>query len=169
MITAIEGMLGISVPKWVIEAALALLLGLFLIAHFEHVGAARALAKLQKSSAALIAKAQTQIAHDTQQYSAAQKANQEKTDEATTRVTALQSELAASVQQYQAYRRSHPDVSRPAGGSQPASAGAAGPDQRDAIIVRLAERGNELAGSVGELSVQLQSCQRDRDALTGLP
>lgn len=169
MITAIEGMLGITVPKWVIELVLAALLALFLVAHFEHVGAAKELASLQKSSAALIAKAQTQISNDAARYTSAQKVNQEKTDEATTRVTALQSELAASVRQYEAYRRSHPDVSRPAGGSQPASAGAAGPDARDAIIVRLAERGNELAGSVGELSAQLQSCQRDRDALTGLP
>lgn len=169
MITALEGIFGITVPKWIIEVVLAALLFLFLVAHFEHKGAEAELGKLQKSSAVLIAKAQTQITHDAEQYSSAQKANQEKTDEATASVTTLQSQLADSVRQYQAYRSSHPSVSHTVSQPVAAPAGASSPDQRDTIIVRLAERGNELAGSVASLSAQLQSCQRDRDALSGLP
>lgn len=169
MISIIEAIFGSKVGRVLAELLLVAIAVTAVVLHFEHKGAADELSKLQKSSAVLVQKAQAQIATDTKQYQAAQATNQEKTNEALSRVTTVQSQLADSVRQYDAYRSQHPDVSRPAGVAGAAQSGECGSEDCGAVIERLAVRGNELAGSVGTLSADLQSCQRDRDALTGEP
>lgn len=169
MITLIEKLFGSTLGKWIAEALVVLIAVVALVYHFEHKGAAEELGKLQKSSATLITKANAQIAANTKQYQAAQAANQEKTNAALAANTTLQSQLTDSVRQYDAYRRAHSAVASTTGASGAAQPGECGPEDCGSVIARLAVRGNELAGSVGALSADLQSCQRDRDALTGLP
>ncbi len=169
MISIIEALFGSKVGRVLAEILFGLILAAALVLHFEHEGAKQALAKMQASSAELVQTVTRQNAQTTAQYEAAVAANQEKTHEAQASVATLQSRLADSVRQYDAYRSAHPDVAGAAGAGGAAQPGECGPEDCGALVERLAVRGNELAGSVGDLSADLQSCQRDRDALTGQP
>lgn len=167
MITIIEKLFGSTIGRILAEIAFAgLLLGAFIL-HYEHKGATSELTKLQVSSAALLHEAQTKIEGDARDYQAAQAANEEKTNEALQTSAQLNQSLADSVRQYDAYRRQHPTVQSPPSPGVAAQPGECGPEDCGAVIDRLAVHGNELAGSVGQLGADLQSCQRDRDALTG--
>lgn len=169
MISLIESLFGISVPKWVIEAVLvALVLG-GAVLYLEHRGAARELATLQRSSAKVLAQAHDQITKDAQDYAAAQKANQELNNAAIESVASLQSQLDQRVRDFAAYRRAHPDVAGTAREPGATSAGECGARSCGDIAQELAERGTELAGSAGQAAAALGSCQRDRDSLTGKP
>jgi hypothetical protein len=169
MISIIEGIFGSKVGRIVAEIVLVLALIAAVVLHFEHKGAREELAKLQKSSAALVAKADADIAKETAAHVADVKANQEKTDAALAANTALQSALDQRVRDFDAYRRAHPDVPRSASGPGPASGGECGATSCGDLASQLAKAGDELAGSAGALSATLQSCQRDRDSLTGEP
>lgn len=169
MITLIESVLGVSVPRWVIELVLAVLLVGSAALYLEHRGAQHELAKLQRSSAALVAKAEKQITRDASDYAAAQKANQEMLDAAQAAYAREHADLDDSVRKYDAYRKAHPDVARTPRQPGAASGGECGARDCGAVVEELAVRGNELAGSLGGLASGLQACERDRDALTGKP
>lgn len=169
MITIIEAILGSKFGRIVAEILAVVLLGSFLVLHFEHKGATEELAKLKVSSTVLIAKARKDIQDETAAHAADVKANQEKTNAALAANTLTQRALTQRVHDFDAYRASHPDVSRPTGGSSTASAGECGATSCGDLASGLAKTGNELADSNGQLSAALQSCQRDRDSLTGLP
>lgn len=165
MITLLESFL----PKWLIEVLVIGLLVVVAVLYLEHKGASAELGKLKISSAALVQKAQAQNVETAKQYQAASAANQEKVDEAQVHVASVQSQLDGSVRQYDTYRRAHRAVASPASSGVAAQSGECGVEDCGAVVERLAVRGNELAGSVGGLSAELQGCQRDRDALTGEP
>jgi hypothetical protein len=169
MIALIESVFGIKIPAWIIEIVLIAALSLGAVLYFEHKGATEELGKLKTSSAALIVKASKDIAVETAAHAADVKANQEKTDAALAQVTATNNLLAERVRDFDAYRRSHPDVPRAGGNTVATQPGECGASSCGDLAVRLAERGNELAGSLGAVVASLQSCQRDRDSLTGLP
>lgn len=169
MISLIESALGISVPKWVVEAVLIGLLALSAVLYLEHRGATHELAKLQRSSAALIAKADAQITAETTKHNADVAANQEKLDAALAANSYLQSRLAQRVRDFDAYRRAHPDLPRPSPAPAARTGGDAGAVDFGALAEGLAQRGDELADAVGQLRAALQGCERDRDSLTGLP
>lgn len=160
---------GISVPTWAVEIVAVLALVGGALGWFAHHERGVEIAKLQKSSAALVAKANKTVAAETAQHTASDHANQEKLNAAIAASNVLGSALAQRVRDFDAYRKSHPGLPRPAGNS------VAAPDRESsavdfgAIALELAERGNELADSVGQLRASLQACQRDRDSLTGLP
>jgi len=165
----IEKLFGVGIPAWVVEviAVLALVGGGIL--YFEHRGASGELAKLQASSTKLIAKAQGKIAAEAKRHQSDNAANQEKLNDALVSNNDLTTRLASSLRDFEAYRRAHPDVPRPTSGPVAASSGECGARSCGDLAEELAVRGNELAGSVGELSANLSACQRDRDSLTGLP
>lgn len=169
MISLLVGIFGTKAGRMIAEIVFALLVLSAIGLHIEHKGAQEELGKLQKSSVTLIAQANARIKKDGDDYTAAQTTNQEKTNEALASNASLQSRLADSVRQYDAYRRAHPAVGSAAGVDGSAIAGECGLEDCAVVVERLAVRGNELAGSLGAVSADLQSCQRDRDALTGLP
>lgn len=169
MITLIETIFGSKVGRFIAELLLVLALVGAAVLHFEHKGATEELGKLKTSSVALVAKANAEIAKETTAHAADVKANQEKTDAALVANTALSAQLDSRVRDFDAYRRLHPDVPRAGGVTAATSAGECGATSCGDLVVRLAERGNELADSQGRLVASLQSCQRDRDSLTGLP
>lgn len=169
MIAIIEGIFGSKVGRFLAELVLVLILITAVILHFKHEGAKEIIAKLQTSSAQLVAKANTDIAREVSQHQADVKANQEKTDAALAANTALQSDLDQRVRDFDAYRRAHPNVPRAASGSVAALGGECGALSCGDLASALAAAGNELADSQGQLTASLQSCQRDRDSLTGLP
>lgn len=169
MITLIESVLGISVPRWVIELVLAALVLGGATLYLEHRGAARELAKLQVSSARVIAQAKDQINADTASYAAAQSVNQGKLNAALKSNSDLNAALAQRVRDFAAYRASHPDVARSNGATVATSSGECGARSCGDLAQELAERGTELAGAAGQAAAALGSCQRDRDALTGKP
>lgn len=169
MITLIATMWGSKVGKVLIEIVLIIAMLFGIRAYLEHEGAAAELGKLQTSSVALVAKANDDIVKETAAHVAEVKSNQEKTNAALAANTALQSSLDQRVRDFDAYRRSHPDVSHTAGGSVTAVSGECGVESCGDLASRLAKAGDELADSQGALVATLQSCQRDRDALTGLP
>lgn len=169
MISLIESMCGISVPRWVIELVLAALVLGGAVLYLEHRGAARELAKLQVSSARVIAQAKDQIKADTASYAAAQSINQGKLNAALSANTALQSNLTQRVRDFDAYRRAHPDVESSGGVTVTAPSRECGARSCGELAQELAARGTELAGAAGAASAALQACQRDRDALTGKP
>lgn len=169
MIALIEAAFGIKVPAWVIEIVLAALLVGSAALYLEHHGAAGELAKLQKSSAALIESARVEVAKEAAQHAADVQANTEKLNAALAANTDLNTQLAQRVRDFNAYRASHPDVSRPAGGSVTTVNGECGHQSCGDLAGQLAAAGNQLARSVGDLSASLEACQRDRDSLTGLP
>lgn len=169
MISIIESIFGSKVGRVIAEILVVLLLIFVYTMHLEHVGAKDELAKIQKSSAALIASARADITKETSAHAADIQANTEKTNAALAANTHLRGELDQRVRDFDAYRRAHPDVPRTGGGPLAAGAGECGTQDCGDLAVQLAERGNELAGSLGELTASLQSCERDRDSLTGLP
>jgi hypothetical protein len=169
MITIIESIFGSKLGRFIAEVLAAVALVAIFVLHYEHKGATEELGKLQQSSAALIAKANEDIAKETAAHAADVKANQEKIDEALAANSALGTTLAQRVRDFNAYRAAHPDVPRPSGVSGATGEGSCGATSCGDIAGRLAEAGNELAASVGELTATLQGCQRDRDSLTGLP
>ena len=169
MIALIEKMFGISIPAWIIEAVLIASLATGAYLWIEHRGASEELSKLKTSSAALIVKANADIAKETAAHAADVKANQEKLDAALATATIANNALADSVRGFDAYRRQHPDVPRPAGGPVATSGGECGDTSCGDLASRLAKVGDELAASQGQLVATLQSCERDRDSLTGLP
>lgn len=159
----------LNIPQWVIEIIAVLGIAGAAVLYLEHRGATDELAKLKSSSAKLLTKAQAAIDKETQAHAAEVAANQEKTDAALKAYDAVSGMLDDRVRDFDAYRASHPDLPRPAGGPAAAPDRSCGTQSCGDLAVQLAERGNDLARSVGELSATLQSCQRDRDALTGLP
>ena len=169
MITLITSLWGSTLGKWAIEIALAVALIFGVHAYLIHEGKVEELDKLKASSAALITKATADIAKETAAHAADVKANQEKLDAALATATVTNNALADSVRGFDAYRRQHPDVPRPAGGPVAASGGECGDTSCGDLASRLAKVGDELAASQGQLVATLQSCERDRDSLTGLP
>jgi hypothetical protein len=169
MIAIIEAVFGSKVGRVLAEIAfVALLIGAAVL-HFEHKGAEGEITRLQKSSNALIDSAKNEIASINERHAAAVKANQEKTDAALAQVTTTNALLADSVRRFDAYRRAHPDVASAPGKPAPAAGGECGTQSCGDLASRLAQAGNELANSQGQLVATLESCQRDRDSLTGLP
>lgn len=169
MIALLETFFGSKVGRYIAEIVLVLALVGTAVLHYEHKGAAEELGKLKSSSVALVAKAQKDITRETAAHAADVKANQEKTDAALTANIVLQSELTQRVRDFDAYRAKHPDLPRTASGSSPTGSGECGVAGCGDVAVQLAERGNDLADSLGQTVAALQSCQRDRDSLTGLP
>jgi hypothetical protein len=158
-----------GVPAWVVEAIAIVALSGTVSLYLMHRGAARELAKLHTSSVKLQDKANKDIAQETAAHAADNAANQETLNATLKDYGVLSDTLDQRVRDFDAYRRSHPDVARPAGGSVPAGSGECGTEPCADLAVRLAERGDDLARSVGELAPALQACQRDRDSLNGLP
>lgn len=169
MIALIEMVLGSKVGRWVAEFVLAALVIGVGVLYLEHRGASHEFAKLQKSSTALVAKVTRQNADAAARYRASVAQNQEKLHADEARAIALRTQLDDSVRNFAAYRRAHPDVARAPGQPSAAAGGEPGAVDFGAIAVRLGEVGNELAGSVADLRGALQSCERDRDSLTGEP
>lgn len=153
----------------VVEVVAVLGLAGSVVLYLEHRGAAGELAKLQKSSTKLIDQANKDIARETAQHQADNTANQGMLD-ATLKANALLSDtLDQRVRDAAAYRASHPDVPRAGGGPAAACQGEPGAAGSGDITLLLAERGNDLYRSAGELAATLSACQRDRDSLTGAP
>lgn len=169
MILLITKLFGSTAGKWIAEILFALLAVGGVVLYLEHRGATQELTKLQKSSAALVQQTEQRNALDYDKYQAAATANQEKTNAALSANASLSARLADSVRGFDAYRRAHSPVASPTGAGGATSSGECGSEDCGAVVERLAVRGNELAGSDGALSADLQSCQRDRDALTGEP
>lgn len=169
MISLIEAIFGSKVGRLLAEIAFALIVIFGAYHYVEHKGAAAEIGKLQAASAQLVTSVTQHNAADTKQYEAAGVANQEKTNAALAANASLSTRLADSVRDFDAYRRAHPGVASTTGADGAAQPGECGLEDCGAVVERLAVRGNELAGSTGQLSADLQSCQRDRDALTGEP
>jgi hypothetical protein len=169
VISLIEAVFGSKIGRIIAEIVLALIATAALVLHFEHKGAAAELGRLKASSTELIEKVRAANDADTKQYQAAVAASQEKANAAIAARATLQSQLANSVRQFDAYRHSHPAVAGAGGPGSAAGSGECGSQDCGAVAEGLAVRGNELAGSLGAVSADLQSCQRERDALTGEP
>ncbi|HEV2178360.1 MAG TPA: hypothetical protein VGU20_31180 [Stellaceae bacterium] len=169
MIALIEGLFGIKVPAWLIEAVLAFLLIAGAALYLEHRGAREELAKLQESSTKLLDQAKKDIQTQTDRHTADVKANEGKTDAAIAAANALSDALDQRVRDFDAYRASHPDVPRSSGEPGAAGGGECGLVSCGELAGRALQDGNRLARSVVDLSAELQSCQRDRDSLNGLP
>ena len=169
MTSLIAKLFGLTIPTWVIELVALLALSATGVLYLEHRGATHELQKLEVSSAKLLTSTKQQIAAEVKAHAADVAANQEKLNEALDSNAALQSQLDQRVRDFDAYRRAHAPVARAP--SQPAAAasGECGAQSCGDLAERLAERGNELATSIGELRAGLQACERDRDSLTGLP
>lgn len=169
MITILEGFLGSKVGRIIAEILLVLVLFFGYRAHVQHEAANQALAKLQTSSSQLVAKKNAEIVAEISAHAADVKANQEKTDATLTAVTLLAADRDSRVRDFNAYRRLHADVPRSSSGPAAALEGECGAQSCGDLASRLAAAGNDLAASAGALSAELESCQRDRDSLTGLP
>lgn len=169
MITIIESIFGSTAGRVIAEILAAVLLITALVLHFEHKGATEELGKLKASSTQLIAKANKDIQDEIVAHAADVQANQGKTNAALAANTATQLALTQRVRDFNAYRASHPDISRANGGTAATLPGECGATSCGDIAGQLAKAGDELAGSLGQVTASLQSCQRDRDSLTGLP
>lgn len=126
-------------------------------------------AELRATGAAVQAQAEKQIADLTVQHAATNAANQGKLDEALKTNAALGDTLDQRVRDFETYRRSHPNVARSAGGSEPAGQGECGAESCGSLASRALQDSDDLARSVGELCALLRTGQADRDSLTGLP
>lgn len=158
-----------GIPAKLQEIIVLVLVAFSVAAYLEHRGAEHELASLTKSSTALKAEAKKEIDKLTTKHAAADAANQEKIREANKRVADTTNARDRVVRDFDAYRRTHPDVESPSGKPEAARSRECGTEDCGTIVVRLAERANNLAHSLGEVSDSLQGCQRDRDFLTGLP
>ena len=157
-----------GVPPIVIELVAIAGLGAAVYFGLEHRGKVEELAKLKASSAALVAKANAEIAKTNSAHAAEVAANQEKLNAATAANNALADQLDQRVRDFDAYRRAHPAVASAPGVPGPARSGECGAYECGDLAVRLASTGDELARSNGLLVASLQACQQDRDSLTGL-
>ncbi|MDE2097029.1 MAG: hypothetical protein KGL39_07270 [Patescibacteria group bacterium] len=170
----LTGLFGLSgIQAKIVEVVAVVLIAVSTYAafalHFEHKGALGELAKLQKSSTELLAKAQRDIQTETAKHAADVKANKETTDAAIAAANALSDALDQRVRDFDAYRASHPDVPRSAGGPDAAGGGECGLISCGELASQALQDANRLARSSADLSAALQSCQRDRDSLTGMP
>lgn len=138
-------------------------------AHLIDEGKAKELVLLKTSSDTLKAKVAQVIAETTATHEAEAKANQEKLDATLKANAAISDALDQRLRDFNAYRRSHPNVASPPSGTPVTGAGECGTRPCGDVVADLAVRGDGLARSVGELTSTLQACQRDRDSLTGLP
>lgn len=139
------------------------------VLYLEYRGAVGELGKLQKSSTKLLAKADEKIKQQTVDHAAFVADNRSTTNALLDRNKSLSDTLDKLVRDSNAYRASHPDVPRPPGGPAAAPARDCGSLSCGDLAVLLAERGNDLFRSSGELDASLRSCQHERDSLTGLP
>lgn len=162
-------LLGLKVPAWVYEVVAGILIAALIAGYLEHRGALGEIAKLQKSSVKVQQDAQKEIDRNNTDHAKEVTANEAKTKAAVDAANHLGDALDNSVRQFDAYRRAHPAVASPPGGSAAAGLGECGAQSCSDLAVQLAERGDELARSNGELAAALQGAQRERDALTGLP
>jgi hypothetical protein len=169
MIALLEAMFGSKVGRICAEVLLAVALLFGVYKYVEHKGAAQEIAALKASSAKVQDAAAKQIAANDAAHAAAVKTNEEKTNAAIQANVVTAGKLADSVRSFDAYRRTHGAVASPGSGPSAASAGECGVEDCGAVAVRLAQRGNELAGSLGDTTAVLQGCQRERDSLTGMP
>ena len=160
--------IGIPVPAWAVEiVAVVALLGSGAL-YFEHKGKEIEIDYLKAESQELIKSAEGQIKSINERHAAEVAANQEKLNAATAANNALADQLDQRVRDFDAYRRAHPAVASTPGVAGPARSGECGAFDCGELAVRLASTGDELARSNGLLVASLQSCQRDRDSLTGL-
>lgn len=169
MIMLIETIFGSKIGRTIAEALMIVVLVGMASLYLEHRGALGELAKLQKSSTELLAKAQKDIQTETAKHAADVKANEEKTNAVLAANAALGGALDQRVRDFDAYRASHPDVPRSAGGPDAAGGGECGLISCGELASRALQDANRLARSSADLSAALQSCQRDRDSLTGMP
>lgn len=132
-------------------------------------------AKLHKSGTELEAKVEKANAATTSAYQAGVNSNQGKLDEAHHDVETVTAQRDAVASAFALWVRQHPGSSPNAGvarpGSQPEAAGngECGYLSCADLAIQLVQDGDNLARDLGLVTADLQSCQRDRDSLTGLP
>jgi len=167
---SILALLGLGkVPTWAVELVAVLALVGSGILYFEHKGATHELAKLQVSSTKLLASANATIKQETDKHAQDVANNQSMLATELAANDALRGQLDQRLRDFDAYRRAHPNVPRPAPGPTAPVAGECGARSCGDVVEELAMRGDQLAADAADVSAALRSCQRDRDALTGLP
>lgn len=135
--------------------------------HERHVGAAKEVAALTKSSDELNRKADAKIV----------KLNTEHATQVATIIGVIDNERKANVsaaasdaqrlREYDAYRRSHPAVGSPASGPGDQSGRGGSADSTDDILQRLELVGLQLAAANRLAKTALTSCMIERESLTG--
>lgn len=169
MITLIEMIFGSKIGRILAEIALGLLLLSCTVLYLEHRGAAKVMAKLEKSSDQVKQDAKDEIDRNNRNHAAEVKTNVDTTKAAVGAANALSAALDLSVRNFDAYRRAHPAVASAGGGSAATGLGECGAQSCGDLASAALQDGDQLTGSNAELSGVLQGCQRERDALTGLP
>lgn len=135
--------------------------------HLIAEGAAHEAAALKESSDKLIAQETAHVALVAKTYAAQAAKTTETLDEQTQATAAAQSDAAQRLRNYDAYRRSHPDV---ASTGQPATdTGASGAGANGQRFSSLEQVALQLAGAAAASRDALAACMTDRDALTGKP
>lgn len=135
--------------------------------HERHVGAAKEVAALTKSSDELNRKADAKIV----------KLNTEHATQVATIIGVIDNERKANVsaaasdaqrlREYDAYRRAHPPVGRPASGPQDQNDGSGSADKNADRSFELEQDALNLADAGRSVLTALGSCMIERDSLTG--
>jgi hypothetical protein len=159
----------IPAKDWIYGTLIASLLafGFYEVHHLKAEGAAQEAAALQKSSAELQVKADAQVQVNAANYAATVAAITERENANTQTANAQLSDAAKRVSDYDAYRRSHPNVGSPATAAAIAGSGSVGTSGIEDEFRQLEQVALSLASSTAHDVIALTQCMQERDALTG--
>src|ERR1700675_4685145 len=159
----------IPIKDWIYGAIIAGLIafGFYEVHHLKAEGAAHEVAALKESSDKLIAQETAHVALVAKTYAAQAAKTTETLDEQTQATAAAQSDAAQRLRNYDAYRRSHPDVART---GQPATdAAVSGAGEVVQRFSRMEQVALQLIGAAANSRDALTSFMTDRVVMTGKP
>lgn len=161
----------VPLKDWIYGGIIVALLAGFGVytVHERHLGAAHEVAALQKSSAALQAKAQEHIIEVAKAYTDSFNANEEKLNAQLQAASDQHDSDAQRLRDYDAYRSAHSAVARAANAPATPVSGASGTDDLEQRIASLEQVALSLADADRQIEAALAACIRDRDSLTGKP
>ena len=159
----------IPVKDWIYGLLIAGLIafGVYEVHHLKAEGAAKEVAALQVSSDKLQAAAAKQVAATAASYSATLSTVTENLDAQVKAAATQHTADALRLQNFDAYRRSHPQVGSPGGGPSAQSPGTSVAAGTSDYLTSLGQVALSFAGANADAASALSACMADRDALTG--
>ena len=146
-----------------------LLFGWHEVNHLKAEGATKEVAALKISSDKLVAQEAAHVALVAKTYAAAAANTQGKLDAQIQANTALASNDANRVREYNAYRSQHPAMASAGGTVGSSGQGTGSASQSEDFAGELGQAGVSLADALRDSNAALGACMKDRDDLTGKP
>jgi hypothetical protein len=143
--------------------------GWYEVKHIESLGAVHEVAALKKSSDELTAKANARIIEVAKNYADASNKTTETLNAQIQAADAQHTSDLKRVQDYNAYRNSHPAVASTGGTSAVTSAGTGSSGQSEDFDSELRLASVTLADALRDSTAALAACMNDRNDLTGKP